>query len=101
VQSLGFASIGVGYTVVGVGAAKPGIILILANFTDAAVMFSFTGNTDHIPVAANSSIIIDIQSDKDIQGDVRLSAYTQYFVKRLTGSVPTSGSFYVSHFYNT
>lgn len=98
VQVLAFSSIGATYTQVGVASSFPGIAILIQNFTNAAIMFSFTGRTDHFPLAANTSFIFDIQSDKQLNNDVYLMAGTGYFVKELVGA-PTSGSVYVTLFY--
>ena len=95
VQTLAFGSIGASYTQVGVASMFAGIAILIQNFTDADIMFSFTGHTDHFPVSANTSFIFDIMSDKTLNNDIYLSAGTGYFVKELT-TPPSSGAVYVT-----
>lgn len=97
-QSLAFGGISGTYAQVGTPPLNDGIMLYIVNATDAPIIFSFTGNTDHIYIAANGFFLFDIQSDKDVNEDRVLDAGTRYFVKQASGA-PTSGAVYISHFY--
>ena len=98
-RSLAFGSIGASYSPIGTAIDKPASLLIIQNFTDADLMFSFTGNTDHIPLKAGSSFTSDITTNKTSNSDLMVSVGTRIHVKRI--GTPTTGSVYVSSFYGS
>jgi len=97
VRSLGFASIGAAYVAVGSKTANPARMILIQNFTDESLMFSFDGVSDHIPVKGDSSILLDLSSNKTIDDGFFLPAGETLYVKEIT--TPTSGSVYFSVFY--
>ncbi len=99
VRSLASGSIAASYANVGSVTTHPARIVLLQNMTDAGVMISFDGGvTDNIPLAANTSTVLDLSSDAVGRSIMQLAANTQIAVKRLSGA-PTTGSFYVSVVY--
>lgn len=97
IRSLGFAAIGGGFTAIGTPLTNMVRILHITNLTDATLMFSFTGNTDHIILAANSFILLDFCSNKINDGGFFVSENTQMFIRQV--GVPTSGTVYISAFH--
>lgn len=97
VQSIGFGSISGSYAVVGTN-INPSRIIIFDNQTDGNMMISFDGVTDHLPVAANGFVLLDITANKTgaVQG-FYIAANTTFYVKQI--SAPTTGNFYISSFY--
>lgn len=98
VRSLAFGSIGAGYTGVGTAMTRPIRLIVIQNFTDASLMFSFDGVNDHLPLQASGYIILDITSNKTIPQGFFLAEGQRLYTKQLSGA-PTSGSAYLSTFY--
>ena len=97
VRSLAFGSIGASYAAVGDKLTKPARMVIIQNFTDADLMFSFDGSIDHIPLKSDSSIILDLTANKTDTGGFFLEIGTSMNVKRI--GTPSSGDVYVSVIY--
>jgi len=99
VRTLGFAAIGVSHAAIGTGFNSPIRMLILQNFTDQTLMFSFDGVNDHLPLLSNGYIVLDITGNKTNQaGEFSFAVGTHVYV-RLTGGAATLGDVYVSSFY--
>ncbi len=99
VKTLAFGSVVAGYAAIGTPLVDPARIILIQNFTDAAIMVSYDGINDHYPVDAHSYIIWDYCSDSstNVVG-FYVSSGTQIYCKRLSGA-PTLGSVYVSVVY--
>ena len=97
VRSIGFASIGAAYMGVGTALDKPARLMVFQNLTDKAVMVSFDGVNDHLPLAANGYLIMDVTANKATDDGFFLAEGTRIYVKELTAPL-TSGSVYVSIF---
>ena len=97
VRTLTFGSIGATYMGVGSVMTKPIRIFLLQNLTDAELMFSFDGITDHLPLPANGYILLDITANKTRESGYYLAEGTRIYVKE-TGT-PTSGNVYLTTFY--
>jgi len=59
VRSIAFGDIGAAYAGIGTSVTKPVRMLILQNLTNASLMTSFDGIDDHLPLIANSCLIMD------------------------------------------
>ncbi len=97
VRSLAFGSISGTYMGVGTPLTNPSRLVIFQNFTDGAMMVSFDGITDHVPVAANGFILLDITANKTVSQGFYIAEGTRFYVKQI--DAPTTGSFYISTFY--
>lgn len=98
VKSLGFASTGASYVNVGDATENALRIVWIQNMTDAELMFSFDAVNDHFPLAANSYVLLDINSNQNqVQSGLTLEVGTILYVRRV--GVPTTGSVYFSGFY--
>lgn len=97
VRSIAAASIGVGYMGVGTPLTNPSRLILFQNYTDAALMISFDGITDHVPIAANGFVLLDITANKTVNQGFYIAEGTRFYVKEI--GAPTTGSFYVSSFY--
>ena len=97
VRSLAFGSISGTYAGVGNPLSNPSRILLIQNYTDALLMFSFDGISDHIPVAPNGFVLLDITANKTVSQGFYIAEGTRMYVKEI--DTPTSGSVYVSSFY--
>ena len=98
VRTVGFAAIGLAYTSIGTVMTRPIRMMILQNITNTAVMVSFDGVNDHLPLIPNGYIILDITSNKTIAQGFFLAEGQQLFVKQL-GVPAISGSVYLTTFY--
>ena len=98
-RSLGFASIGAAYMGIGTPLENPARMLLLQNFTDADLMFSFDGITDNLPLRAYSSFIWDIAANKTIDSGFFVAQGTRVYVKEL--GTPIVGSVYISAFFGS
>jgi len=97
VRTLGFASILATYVKVGTTMTKPARMILVQNFTDANLMFSFDGTDDHFPVASEGFLVLDIATNKIDPGGFFISAGESLWVKEIEN--PTLGSVYFSVFY--
>jgi hypothetical protein len=97
-RSLAFGSVAAGYTALGGPMDNPVVNYKISNLTDANILVSFDGSTDHDIVAANGFVLYDIASNKG-KGDVlALTKGAQVYVKR-ESAAPTSGNVYLTVFY--
>lgn len=96
-RTLAAGSIVAGYTPIGTPFTRTGRILLVQNFTNEALMFSFDGVNDHFPLQKNSSFIIDVTSNQWGTNGYSLAIGTHMNVKRI--GVATTGSVYVTLFY--
>jgi len=99
VRSLAHGSILGGGAYIGVGTSidNPARMILVQNFTDANLMFSFDGVTDHFPMIKSSHMILDITSNKTRESGFFLSEGQRLYVTQL--EAPTSGSVYLTVFY--
>jgi len=99
-RSLGFASIGSGYTAVGAAFANPVRILEIENTTDINLIISFDGVHDKTFIAANSFKIYDYDSNRnDMGGNFEQPKGTTLYVKQETVTAATKGNVYVTVIY--
>jgi len=97
VRSLAFGSIGAAYMGVGTPTDHPARMVLIQNFTDADLMFSFDGIEDHFPVKFDSSFILDVSSNKTIDTGFFIEQGSRLYVKEI--DTPTTGSVYFTVFY--
>ncbi len=97
VRSLAFGSISGTYAGVGTPLTNPSRLIIFQNFTDGLLMVSFDGITDHLPVAADGFVLLDVTANKTVSQGFYIAEGTRFYVKQV--SAPTTGSFYISTFY--
>lgn len=102
-RSIAAASIPASYSLahtVGAAFANPIRLFVLQNTTDQLVMFSFDGINDHLPLASNAYIIMDVTANKTIDTGAFFAQGTTIYCK-YPGTEPTTGSVYLSVFYGT
>jgi hypothetical protein len=98
-RSLAFGGIGAGYMGIGAAFSNPIRILNVQNLTDATMVFSFGGVTDHFVLPAQGFILLDVSTNKDWRsGALYIAEGSRLYVKQ-EAAAPTSGSVYVSVFY--
>jgi len=93
-RSLAFGSIVAGYTAVGTAVDRPLRILRVVNGTDAAVIISFDGVTDHMAVPAGQQATLDVCTNRVREDGFFIDQGTQFFAKRAAGA-PSSGALYI------
>ena len=93
-RSLAAASIVAGYTAIGDSLDYPAIQVTMQNLTDAILLFSIDGLTNHHVLPANGYFVTDITANQQATRAVRIPAGTMFYVKRL--GVPTTGSVYIT-----
>lgn len=98
VRSLAFGSISGTYAGLGLPLSNPSRMIMIQNYMDQAVMISFDGITDHIPVASNGFVLLDITANKTVNQGFYIAEGTRFYVKELS-TPPASGSVYLSTFY--
>lgn len=99
VRSIAFGSISGTYAGIGTPLDNPIRWFMLQNFTDVPMMISWDGVNDHFPINATSYVIMDVASNKSVNGGVfMIAAGTRFYVKQLSGAA-ASGSVYLSVFY--
>ena len=101
IRELAFGSIGATYSNVGTAFRQIMRQVLIQNFTDQILRFSFEPNgdtPDHLDLAANTSMIIDITANKTEEPGWFVSQGTQMAVRRL-GAAPTVGFVSISAFF--
>lgn len=95
---LAFGSIAANYTAVGTPFTHPIVLLYVLNGSNEAVWFSFDGIIDHVPLAPQSFLLLDVSSNKINPSGLMIEKGTQMYVKQLSAA-PTSGGVFISSFY--
>lgn len=98
VRSLAFGAISGTYAGIGTSITNPARIVLIQNFTDAALMISQNGVNDHYPINANSSILLDVSSNQAQGQGGFVAAGTRFYAKQVSAAA-TSGSIYLTVFY--
>lgn len=97
-RSLAFGSIGAGYVQIGTDFEFASRILVIQNFTDKQMLFSFNGVDDHLTLPSGGQIVLDVTANKTVTGGCAyFSAGIGIFVKQV--AAPGSGAVYVSTFF--
>jgi hypothetical protein len=97
-RSLAFGSISGTYAAIGTALANPSRILIIQNFTNDQLIYSFDGTNNHLTLPSGGQIVLDFTANKTVTGGAAyVAAGTTIYVKQVAG--PSSGSTYVSTFY--
>jgi len=96
-RSLAFGAIGGGFTAIGTPFENPSRILLIQNFTDATLAFSWDGVSDHLILPTDGFILIDACANKNIAGQAYFAQGTTIYVAQV--GVPGSGDVYVTTFY--
>jgi len=100
VRSVAFGVIGNVYMGLGTAMTRPIRIIVLQNLTDEGLMFSFNGVDDHLPLHSQSSLVLDITSNKTISQGFFIAEGARFYVKALVpGTFPTLGAAYLTTFY--
>jgi len=100
VRSLAFGSISGVYAGIGTEMTRPIRMILLQNLTNAAVMVSFDGINDHLPLAANGYIVLDVTANKTVDTGFFIGEGQRFYVKDL-GVACTAMSVYLSVFYGS
>ena len=103
-RTTGYAAIATGngsYVPVGTPFGQPMRMLLFQNFTDVALYFSFTGNTDHFVLPSNGQFILDICTNQSFEQGFYVMVGTQIWVTSIGSPAvnPMLGAVYVSSFY--
>jgi hypothetical protein len=99
-RSLAYTGISGSYAQVGAAFAYPARIVKISNNTNADILVSFDGTTNHDYVAAGGFVLYDYSTNKnntDIGGYFFQAIGTQVYV--LSSGSPSSGSVYVTVIY--
>lgn len=98
-RSLAAGSIGAAYMGVGTALSHPARQFIIVNLTDATVMFSFDGVTDHVVFPRNGIWINDVTANKTEDQGFYLAQGDRLYVKQV--GAPTTGAVYFSVLYGS
>ncbi len=96
-RTLAFGSISGTYAKVGTPLDHAAIVVIFQNLTAGIMTFSWDGTNDHITLAAGTSFVLDVQTNKGRGEAMMVAQSTQFWVKQVTP--PASGAVYISVFY--
>lgn len=96
-RSIDHTAIGAAFMSVGDALKHPARMILCQNFTDADLMVSIDGVTDHVPIRKNGGIVYDLSANKTLSDGLFLSEGTQFYVRQIIAS--TRGSFYISVVY--
>jgi hypothetical protein len=101
-RALDFGQLSTTYAALGSAFENPIRIFHLQNLTDANILYSFDGTTDHGIVAAGSFILLDVTANKSLDQGEFISAGTTIYVATLVDETPpTSGYVVLSVFYGS
>lgn len=98
-RSLAFGSISSTYTAIGSKFAHPTRIMHLQNLTNADIVWSMDGITDHGVIASGGFLLLDVVANKTLDQGQFISEGTIMYAK--SSGDPTSGSVYLSVFYGS
>jgi len=74
-------------------------MLVMQNLTDAPIWWSFDGINDHLPMAVNGYLILDITSNKTLPQGFFLAEGQRLYVKQYSAVAPTRDAVHLSTFY--
>lgn len=94
-KSIAFGSVIASYAAIGAAYAFPISKIFVSNLTDAALVFSFNGTTDHFVLPADGFLLLDITMDPNTPDYLKKG--DSIYVKRI--GTPSSGSVYLTTFY--
>lgn len=94
-RSLAFGSISASYATLGTPLENDARVVKFTNTSDADVFISWDGTNNHEILPANSFVLIDIAANKQLSSICYITAYTQFYVKQVSGA-PTIGAVYLS-----
>lgn len=98
-RSLAFGGISGAYAAVGSTWNNPARIIKVNNATDANLLISFDGITNHDVVLSNSAYVLDYSSNKNNPGGQLDQSYgTRMYVKQ-ESAAPTLGNVYLTVIY--
>jgi len=98
VKTLNYSSITNSYKAVGSPIQNFCRILIIQNLTDKIMMFSFDGSHDHLPLNAESSIVLDLTANKNSDRGFFFPNGQPLYVKYVDGA-PTKNAVYLTALY--
>lgn len=90
-KSIAAASISGTYAITGSIFSDPVVMLVIVSTLDQAVQVSWDGVSDHIPIVAGGTVVLDFRSDF-----ICFPGIYGVYVKEIGN--PTTGSLYVSAF---
>jgi hypothetical protein len=99
VRTLAYTGVGAGYEAIGTPFDNPARLLFVQNLTNATLMFSLDGVTDHFALPANGFLLLDITSNKAAASGFFIASDTIMWVKEI--GTPSSGSVYVTVMYGS
>jgi hypothetical protein len=94
VREVAFGGIGAAYAAVGAATSDYTRLVRFVNGTDADVYVSLDNATDHLRVAANSFVLLDLTANKVKDNGFFIANLTTFYVKRVSGA-PSSGTFWI------
>lgn len=96
-RTLAFGSISGTYMGIGTQLSNPASAIIIQNFTDVMLIYSFDGINDHIYLPASGQLILDVTTNGGQEG-LWLAQGDRLYVKQ-ESSGPSSGLAVFSVFY--
>lgn len=97
-RSTAFGSITASYVQVGTTFSNAVRQIEITNGTNQNILISFDGTNDHVIALASELKIVDYGTNRESNVEKLDLAYRKIFIKA-EGTLPTSGSFYVSVLY--
>lgn|SRR5690606_1441089 len=93
-RSLAFGGIGAAYAAIGTPLARPARLVKIDNLTNASLLFSIDGSTDHTIIPGYSFFLMDIATNQEDTQGFDIAKGTIFYVKR--SGTPTEGAVYVT-----
>lgn len=98
VKVIAAADIGSGLTLIDSITQHAARMILFQNLTDALLMFSLNGTTDHFPLASETYFVLDVATNRTATSEELYYPTGSAFYVRQIGT-PTTGSVYVTIFY--
>jgi len=99
VRSIAFGAVSPVYMGIGSSMTRPIRMLVLQNLMDIPVMISFDGIDDHLPMAANGYLVLDIAANKTVPEGFFLAEGQRLYIKQLGAIAATINAVYLTTFY--
>jgi hypothetical protein len=91
VKSILFSAVTNTYAPLGTVLEEALQILVIKNTTDATIFISENGSADHYELLPSTVEVYDFQTNAKTNATGAKNAQTQFYVKGVTGSLPTTG----------
>lgn len=98
VREVAFGSITASYTALGTATLDHTRLFNIVNTTDVDIYISLNGTTNHLRIAANSFLLLDLTANKVQDDGLFVDVGTIFYIKRAAGA-PSQGNVWIDVMY--